>query len=150
MIPAHGLQTKFLYHLCCAIFGVPCTYVPLERRCSRFVSHILFAFAVCLYFLLRACGMPLVSFVGVSFWAFPCVAVMCPCWCAFGCFLALSVWWSCGVFFPSRLSCALAGVSVESFFLKFFFLRGTIFPTASTPAHSPGLESIDVARDEAK
>ena len=32
MIPARGPQTKFLYDLCCAIFGVPYTYVPLGRR----------------------------------------------------------------------------------------------------------------------
>jgi hypothetical protein len=32
MIPARGTQTKFLYYLCCAIFGAPYTYVPLECR----------------------------------------------------------------------------------------------------------------------
>ena len=32
MIPARGPQTKFLYDLCCAILGVPHTYVALGRR----------------------------------------------------------------------------------------------------------------------
>ena len=32
MRPARGPQTKFLYNRCCAIFGVPYTYVPLGRR----------------------------------------------------------------------------------------------------------------------
>ena len=32
MIPARGPQTKFLYDLCCAIFGVPHMYEPLGRR----------------------------------------------------------------------------------------------------------------------
>ena len=47
MIPARGPQTKFLYDLCCAILGVPHTYVALGRH---------FGMRLCIGMGLSSCG----------------------------------------------------------------------------------------------